>query len=633
MSSRSIGAAWRIAAAVTGLLLLLSSPASSTTIVMMSDEALALGSEAIVAGTVTEIHSARGAGGIHTWVTLAVDEVLKGYLPLATVTLRERGGRVGDEERWLFGNPAYAVGESVIAFLSQDGDGFLRTHQMALGKFSIVPDDEAGEAMAVRPLDEDEVVVLGTARLASRPPDDRRPAAGFKRRLRDIVRSQPVPYFRRPLAAPLAANAAAAQTGPTVAAFKLFNNVRWFEPDGGAPVRYLLGQDGDAKIGAAASHAAVESAMAAWTDVATASIALVPDGLVAGADDGCDGKSTIVFNDPNRVVADPAACGGILAIGGYCATSQTRQVNGVTFRRITEGDITFNNGFGGCGFWTATNVAEIATHEIGHTIGLAHSTDSTSTMYAFAHFDGRGASLRADDAAGATFIYPLEGGGSPGATPTAAPTPGPTPSSPDADGDGIADGADNCPARANSSQADVDADGVGDACDNCVALSNAAQNAAEACGLLQTRRMRVAFARNPQPADDRLTLSASFSAGAGAMSAIAAQPVTLVVSDRDGAVVVSVTVPPDALVPNRRGTRLSFHDPSGTLLDGFTRFRLRSRDGIRHELAAKGRHLALGAANQAELIVTIEAGGESYVSASACEANRQATRVRCQQKH
>lgn len=43
---------------------------------------------------------------------------------------------------------------------------------------------------------------------------------------------------------------------------------------------------------------------------------------------------------------------------------------------------------------------------------------------------------------------------------------------PDGDGDLVPDASDNCPTRANPSQADGDGDGAGDACDNCIELAN-----------------------------------------------------------------------------------------------------------------------------------------------------------------
>jgi len=46
----------------------------------------------------------------------------------------------------------------------------------------------------------------------------------------------------------------------------------------------------------------------------------------------------------------------------------------------------------------------------------------------------------------------------------------------DTDGDGAPDGADNCPAVHNPSQADPDGDGLGDLCDNCPAVGNASQS-------------------------------------------------------------------------------------------------------------------------------------------------------------
>src|SRR3982751_231404 len=94
----------RLTAALVGILLLMSTPAFSTTMIMMTDEALTMSSDAIVVGTVTDIRSARTKDGINTFVTIAVDEMLKGYVGSPTITIRETGGMVGDDVQWLFGN-------------------------------------------------------------------------------------------------------------------------------------------------------------------------------------------------------------------------------------------------------------------------------------------------------------------------------------------------------------------------------------------------------------------------------------------------------------------------------------------------------------------------------------------------
>jgi len=74
-------------------------------------------------------------------------------------------------------------------------------------------------------------------------------------------------------------------------------------------------------------------------------------------------------------------------------------------------------------------------------------------MYYRAHFDGRGASVHADDIAAVRSVYPQLGAGD-------AP-------SEDSDGDGLADAVDNCPMLANPAQTDADGDGTGDLCDTC----------------------------------------------------------------------------------------------------------------------------------------------------------------------
>jgi hypothetical protein len=81
-------------------------------------------------------------------------------------------------------------------------------------------------------------------------------------------------------------------------------------------------------------------------------------------------------------------------------------------------------------------------------------------MYYRAHFDGRGASVHADDVSAVRFIYPGVGGGDPNVD--------------DSDGDGFTDAQDDCASIPNPAQTDSDGDGFGDLCDACPLLADGA---------------------------------------------------------------------------------------------------------------------------------------------------------------
>ena len=433
------------------LLATLGGSASATTFIGLNERTLTRAADAIVAGTVERIETVGGPdGAIDTLVTVDVESEYKGRVG-RRVTLKQPGGRLGARMLWIAGSPTFRVGERQLLFLSAHRDGTARTTAFGMGQFLLRAHPRLG-VLAERRIDG---FVVGA------PPVRR---VALDRLLRTI---------RRAMRADVGAAVAPLVTVPheltdpgldrmPIAEFTLMDNPagRWFQPDTGQPVVYSVA-GADPALGANQSVDAIDGALAAWTNVTGSTIALTRGGTTAPAPLRCDGVSQIVFDDPFNEMPSPTGCSGVLALGGYCTSSETAVVNGVTFLRISEGNITFNRGFGGCSFWNVTNLAEVATHEIGHTIGIGHSSEDDNappdlkdaTMYYRAHFDGRGASLHADDIAAVRFVYPGPGGGDP--------------TTEDSDGDGMLDIQDNCPKIPNPGQTDTDGDGVGDLCDPC----------------------------------------------------------------------------------------------------------------------------------------------------------------------
>jgi hypothetical protein len=402
----------------------------ATTVIIPSDDQMIVEARAIVRGRVLAIEAGldEQQDRIYTYVTLKVQEVLKGQITQRKIVLKQPGGQYGSRGSLVFGAPEFAVGENVLLYLDTWRDGSLRVHQMLLGKFAVIKDPDTGALFAVRNAPDASVQVLGQSNkgpitnrmeLSAYTEMVRNRLAANRRAAREFEASAygGVPVLERP-----AGHILGSQEGDLEPQFHLWNPpIRWFEADTGQSVVF--------KVNTESAPPQVENdvtaATNAWSSVAGCSLRVVSGGTT----NTCglfafDGTNTISFNNCDGYFSGSGNCsGGILAVTSISNydRNQTTLVNGVSFYKALEANLTFNP-FASCSFSDHCQLQEIITHEMGHALGLHHSWDPTfggtpsasdqiATMYWVAHFDGRCASLRQDDINAITFVYPSTGGG------------------------------------------------------------------------------------------------------------------------------------------------------------------------------------------------------------------------------
>ena len=400
----------------------------ATTVIIPSDDDMLIGARAILRGKVVGIESSfeQQSGRIFTYITVKVQEVYKGRIAERKIVLKELGGQVGDRASVIFGNPRFKNGEKVLLYLDTWADGSLRTYQMFLGKFNIENDPTTGEEIAFRSSPDDNTTILQHkmhGHSAPGPSTERQVLRRYTRMIRNRLAAnwqrslqfESEFYANKPLLSEPTEYRSIAGTGEVSPDFTFLGPFRFFEPDTGLPVLFSLNPNPSGEPGVpqvVLSAADVIAAGAAWSNVSGCSLQMSYSGPLNQCylGTGIPGIHVVSNNCDGRNGAT-SGCASILAWGGVSQTGfQSRTINGTTFSQSIQGFVSMNP-YSACNLGNHCNVQEILTHEIGHALGLGHSQFNDATMAAFAHFDGRCASIRADDIDGIRAIYPGSGGG------------------------------------------------------------------------------------------------------------------------------------------------------------------------------------------------------------------------------
>ena len=401
-------AAGRAACLVVGLSLTSPAAAGADSSLVLSDIDLLRASDVVITGHVLQVEAGRdpATAAIYTYVTIELTEVLRGPVADRILVLKQLGGRIGDRAMVVFGQAAFSVGEDVLVFAeTRPRDRSLSTASLWQGKWQIERD--AGT----------------TARIASRRAPvrgdrgvfgqltERRELSPLLQELRGLARAQSSPSTLGVNLDPDRSSAGLRVQAP----FALFDEAgRWNEFDTGSPIPVDVQAGGQPGLESGGIPQLVNAA-GLWS-AATPLVFVAGDDATRCMDQAeTTGHISIAFMDP---CAEISNSGNTLAIGGYwCRFSGGRTLGGVSFCRNTGGFVINNDNANTVAFFAAPACFQATeAHEIGHALGLAHSTDASALMYPTISSACRTATrtLAADDVAGIRFIYPQATASAPG---------------------------------------------------------------------------------------------------------------------------------------------------------------------------------------------------------------------------
>ena len=403
----------------------------ATTVVLPSDEALAARAASVVLATVRERAPAADGLPALAYRLRALERVAGSAIGTEPVLRLPGGVAAGGRGLALAGIPVLEIGQRLLLFVQPRGDGSYQPVDLMLGLFRV--EAVAGRTIAYRDLTGVRLLPRASGEGAADAPRD---LAGFRRWLqaRELGLPRTQDYFlAAPEAMPMAPAAKHALAisstlpSPLGCGPEGGNIVRWMSFDGAQAVAWRRHESGMPGL-EDGGVAAFDQALLAWSAPAASAVRLADAGAVAATTGlgAPDGLSTLLFGDPNDTLPGSFTGSGLLALGGaWLDCDRTAWWGGQAVHPVVEGDIVIQDGaerFLEASADPQAAAAELFAHELGHTLGFAHSDDPQALMFGLVHDDGRGAALSADELGGLALLYPAAAG-SPGlGAPPAAPT-------------------------------------------------------------------------------------------------------------------------------------------------------------------------------------------------------------------
>jgi hypothetical protein len=171
----------RVVHACFFVLSLLVTPLFATTVQKMELPQLVSASDNVVQGRVESIEARFEDRTIHTYISVVVDDPLKGDRR-RRLLIRQLGGKIGAKTVWIAGMPEFKTGDQVIVFLKDRQDGTFDIVGLNQGKYDIVNDYAVSNVSGVTILDPK------TGRMSEMPFVDKAPLETFKAKIRELTR-------------------------------------------------------------------------------------------------------------------------------------------------------------------------------------------------------------------------------------------------------------------------------------------------------------------------------------------------------------------------------------------------------------------------------------------------------------